>query len=71
MTLKVIYSICTFVLVPKDRGRVIFLRGKVALPPNSNRGLSVDLSCFGFMPILLKAWKKMMSAGLPLSTRDL
>jgi hypothetical protein len=41
MTSKVMGSVCAFALVPKDSDRTIFPRGRVALPPNLNRGLSV------------------------------
>jgi hypothetical protein len=71
MSSKVTCSVRMFGPSPKDNGTTIFPRGRVALPPNSNRGLSADYNCFGFMPILLMACRKMILAWLSVSTRAL
>jgi hypothetical protein len=69
MTLKVTYSIRVFGLAPKDSGRTILPRGRVAFPQNLNEVLSASCNYFGLMPILSKAWRKMMLTWLSLSMR--
>jgi hypothetical protein len=56
---------------PKDRGNSILPIGKVPLPPKPYKGLSEGLSRLWLMPMRSKAWRKMMSAWLPLSTKTL
>jgi hypothetical protein len=56
---------------PKERGNSILPTGKVPLPPKPYNGLSEGLSRLWLMPMRSKAWRKMISAWLPLSTKTL
>jgi hypothetical protein len=56
---------------PKERGSSILPTGKVPLPLKPYRELSEGLSKLWLMPMRSKAWRKMISAWLPLSTKTL
>jgi hypothetical protein len=71
MTSNVMCSVRAFAPVLKDSGRTIFPRGRVAFPSNPDKGLSAGWSCFRFMPILSKIWRKMILAWPSLSTSSL
>jgi hypothetical protein len=51
--------------------QLYFADGNVPLPPKPYSGLSEGFSRLWLMPMRSKAWRKMMSAWLPLSTRTL
>jgi hypothetical protein len=68
---KVTCSLRALGATPKDRGHSILPIGKVPLPPKPYRGLSEGFSKLWLMPMRSKAWRKMMSAWLPLSTKTL
>jgi hypothetical protein len=55
----------------KERGNSILPTGKVPLPPKPYNGLSEGLSRLWLMPMRSKAWRKMISTWLPLSTKTL
>jgi hypothetical protein len=50
MTSKVIYFLHVFELPPKDNGRTIFSRGRVALPPNLNKDYLLVASILDLCP---------------------
>jgi hypothetical protein len=56
---------------PKERGSSILPTGKVPLPPKPYSGLFEGLSKLWLMPMRSKAWRKMISTWLPLSTKTL
>jgi hypothetical protein len=56
--IEVTCSVHPFVLVPKDIGKAIFLRGKVALPPNRDRGLCVVVAASDLCPFCLRSGGK-------------
>jgi hypothetical protein len=68
---KVTCSLHALGATPKDKGSSILPTGKVPLPPKPYRGLSEGFSKLWLMPKRSKAWRKMMSAWLPLSTKTL
>jgi hypothetical protein len=68
---KVTYSCRALGATPKDRGSSILPTRKVPLPPKPYKGLSEGLSRLWLMPMRSKAWRKMMAAWLPLSTKTL
>jgi hypothetical protein len=68
---KVTCSLRALGATPKDRGSSILPTGKVPLLPKPYKGLSEGLSRLWLMPMQSKAWRKMMSAWLPLSTKTL
>jgi hypothetical protein len=68
---KVTCSLRALGAMPKERGSSILPTGKVPLPPKPYSGLFEGLSKLWLMPMRLKAWRKMISAWLPLSTKTL
>jgi hypothetical protein len=68
---KVTCSLRALGATPKDRGSSILPTGKVPLPLKPYRGLSEGFSKLWLMPMRSKAWRKMMSVWLSLSTKTL